>query len=189
METINAKLGPNAVAPLGNPDDYTKEIYVFGTDEGGMHYGGWSPHLKQQNYATKYYGAQLGVPEGRQGNAYAIPLYTTSVENHGNGAPVPIIQFVNSMKNLSQVIANEQAANVKQIYNLSEITCPPQYDFDNFVDAFRPFKDNPNVKLPPEVIAAFNRIEKDPDAGLSIDKRIAKLSREHVRYEPVKIKR
>lgn len=42
-------------------------IFVFGSNEAGRHGLGAARH------ARKYYGAEMGEPEGRQGNSYAIP--------------------------------------------------------------------------------------------------------------------
>lgn len=43
------------------------EIFVFGSNEAGRH------GLGAALAARKYYGAEYGNPEGRQGNSYAIP--------------------------------------------------------------------------------------------------------------------
>jgi len=42
-------------------------IFVFGSNESGIHGAGAAYH------ARKFYGAVWGVPEGRTGDAYAIP--------------------------------------------------------------------------------------------------------------------
>lgn len=42
-------------------------IFVFGSNEAGRHGKGAAKH------AVQHHGAIYGVPEGRQGNSYAIP--------------------------------------------------------------------------------------------------------------------
>lgn len=55
------KITPNNITELK-----PCEVFVFGSNESGMHAGGAAR-------AALAFGAKWGVPEGRQGNAYAIP--------------------------------------------------------------------------------------------------------------------
>ena len=64
-ESVNnpeSRVTPDAITRLAN-----NEIFVFGSNEHGLHYGGAA------RYALDHFGAIMGQGVGPQGKSYAIP--------------------------------------------------------------------------------------------------------------------
>lgn len=55
------------VTPSNVRELSANEIFVFGSNSAGRHYGGAAL------YAVRYFGAVMGIGEGLQGRSYALP--------------------------------------------------------------------------------------------------------------------
>lgn len=69
------------------------EIFVFGSNEGGRHLGGAA------KIAVNKFGAILFVPEGLQGQSYAIPTMDKNLEVL---SPIRIKKYVKTFINFAQ---------------------------------------------------------------------------------------
>lgn len=83
------------------------EVFVFGSNRGGKHYGGAA------KFAHEKFGAEMGNPRGMQGKSYALP---TLDENFGN------LTYDEQIKEIKSFIEYAVAHPEKKFY-LTKIGC------------------------------------------------------------------
>lgn len=119
---------------LYNPELFgKKDIFVFGSNEGGVHGAGAAAD------AINFYGAIMGRGNGLEGNSYAIPTKDFNIET----LPLTVINYY-----VSQFIRFADRTPHLNFY-VTELGCGlAGYKVEDIAPMFWYAKDLPNVQLP-----------------------------------------
>ena len=96
-----------AFTPEYIEDLHPSEVFVFGSNAAGQHYGGAA------NLAFNRFGAQWGVGEGLRGNSYALPTLNRYMKQVSAGA------FRYSLKEFLRIVE----CNPDYVFLLTKVGC------------------------------------------------------------------
>lgn len=132
------------VTPEMITDLKANEVFVFGSNAAGNHYGG-AAHTALQ------WGAEWKVGEGLRGQTYAFPTLTHWMQ------PMPKVILKEHVQSLRRCIAR----NPQFIFLITEVGCGiAGFRVEQMAPLFEPLADMPNVYLPARFWAVLNQPQR-----------------------------
>jgi len=130
------------VTPINITDLKPNEIFVFGSNEGGKHFGGAA------RLAYSKFGAIMGQGRGLQGQSYAVPTLTTDFE----------MVSLNSLKSDISTLLDFAKGNKDKHFLITAIGCGiAGFTSEEIAPLFKPFAKLKNCSLPLEFITIISK--------------------------------